>query len=355
MFGLSSSLNSPVQPVRQCEFARASLQRSLRRTGPEIKYFGFLRPEQKDVTSAIFAAAYEHWDASTLAPAKTRPRPQDSQPVGLQLLTWASGSPGFPLSLLTRFDEGTAEHEIMKKRKASFETQFPPSPATVQTGQAPRAGGRPDYSTETPLDLTRLLELATVSEVPDEVLARCAGRQNKPSLCITKKLDVWLGNETTEVLQLSAGELFGFNTGNFEERIVRGPVAYCPCCEENLRNALHACLMFWVSWTGEIAQEKAMLVWRLKDDFTVVSANKILHPLCEYLRKCITTQGIGELEIVDHVFAAKMFPAVRQHCATFNACYGIRFMLTMCPVNCYSSHVFLGHYSSVQAVLVEPP
>lgn len=45
---------------------------------------------------------------------------------------------------------------------------------------------------------------------------------SKPAIVISKTYDVYLGNLGTEDLELSAGELFGFNVGAFEMKIING-------------------------------------------------------------------------------------------------------------------------------------
>ena len=61
-------------------------------------------------------------------------------------------------------------------------------------------------------------------------LAFCQGKSGKPSILISKELDVYLGNlENTEIV-CPAGELFGFFTGAFESKIVKGAVAAALGC-----------------------------------------------------------------------------------------------------------------------------
>ena len=51
------------------------------------------------------------------------------------------------------------------------------------------------------------------------------GKNNKPSLLISKDFDIYLGNLTAEALSVSAGELFGFYTGSYESKIIQGDSA----------------------------------------------------------------------------------------------------------------------------------
>lgn len=53
-------------------------------------------------------------------------------------------------------------------------------------------------------------------------LATCPGRGNKPTIVVTKDFKIYLGNFTDNTLEVEAGELFAFNTGSFEVKLVRG-------------------------------------------------------------------------------------------------------------------------------------
>ena len=52
-------------------------------------------------------------------------------------------------------------------------------------------------------------------------LALCPGKANRPSILITKSFDIYLGNLNSEAMDVPCGELFGFNVGSFEMRIVK--------------------------------------------------------------------------------------------------------------------------------------
>lgn len=53
-------------------------------------------------------------------------------------------------------------------------------------------------------------------------MATIIGKATKPSIIIDKDYKVWVGNEHSEKLTVCGCELFGFNTGNYEERLVDG-------------------------------------------------------------------------------------------------------------------------------------
>lgn len=48
-------------------------------------------------------------------------------------------------------------------------------------------------------------------------LGSCAMRSGRPALVLTSTYDLWVGNTSDNVVNLDAGELFGFSTGNYEE------------------------------------------------------------------------------------------------------------------------------------------
>lgn len=63
-------------PARQCEFARASLERQLHGNygRPKVIYLGCLRSDQTDVQAELESLVYKHWDESDSAPPKSRPQ-----------------------------------------------------------------------------------------------------------------------------------------------------------------------------------------------------------------------------------------------------------------------------------------
>lgn len=50
--------------------------------------------------------------------------------------------------------------------------------------------------------------------------AECPAVGKKPAIAIGDDWSLWLGNLTDAQMELKAGELFGFNKGVFEEKIV---------------------------------------------------------------------------------------------------------------------------------------
>lgn len=55
-------------------------------------------------------------------------------------------------------------------------------------------------------------------------LAYCAGKGGRPSILISTSFEVYLGNLTNEELKLEPLDLFGFNTGQWEMKIIKGRV-----------------------------------------------------------------------------------------------------------------------------------
>lgn len=94
---------------------------------------------------------------------------------------------------------------------------------------------------------------------------------------------LYLGNLSEDTpLECSACELFGFGAGTFESRIVRG---------------------------GK--RDSVGLAWRLRSDIELISVQKKLNTLCGYLHELATRQGIGEVNIEDHVLKPKVHRATQ--------------------------------------------
>lgn len=105
--------------------------------------------------------------------------------------------------------------------------------------------------------------------------------QEEASHCHLRGLSLWLGNTSDSDSVVEPGELLGFGTGVFEEKVVSDPSA-----------------------------EKDVLPWRLSSDLSLVSSDRTLYPVCKFLRKLATEQGIGELEIEDHQLEPRYHAAV---------------------------------------------
>lgn len=108
-------------------------------------------------------------------------------------------------------------------------------------------------------------------------LAYVQGKGGRPSIVITQAFEIYLGNEDNAAMSLDAVELFGFNVGAFEQRVVRDASAF-----------------------------HAGVPWRLQNDFSLVAQDKTVWPLCSYLHHLVTQKGIAELAIEDHEITNKM-------------------------------------------------
>ena len=111
------------------------------------------------------------------------------------------------------------------------------------------------------------------------------GKTGKPSIVIDKSYNIWIGNESESVATWSGIELFGFNTGIFELKIVRG---------ENRRDV-------------------AGIAWRLYSDLDLVSWEKKITPVCRFMHSCAVSHGLADVAIMEHDIAPKMHPAVSRH------------------------------------------
>ena len=111
-------------------------------------------------------------------------------------------------------------------------------------------------------------------------LATITGKNGKPSIIIDNQMRIWLGNESDASQTWQAGELFGFNTGVFDFKIVRG---------NNKRDS-------------------AGVAWRLSSDLDLISWNKRIMPVCDFLHTCAVSHGLAEVGIPEHTLSPKMHP-----------------------------------------------
>ena len=111
---------------------------------------------------------------------------------------------------------------------------------------------------------------------PDR-LATIPGRNGKPSIIVDTNMRIFIGNEVSDSLELSGTELFGFNTGNYEVKLV----------DSDKRH------------TSGIA-------FRFTKDTDFIAENKVLMPICEFLHKCASARGLADVSIPDHVVSPKV-------------------------------------------------
>ena len=106
------------------------------------------------------------------------------------------------------------------------------------------------------------------------------GRSGKPSIIVDSDMQIFVGNEVSDSLELTGTELFGFNTGNFDQKVVDGG-----------------------------RRQPAGLAWRLKDDVDLVMFQKELMPVCKFLHRCATTMGLGDVTLADHEISPMLHAA----------------------------------------------
>ena len=156
-----------------------------------LKYYGVLRPDQKDMVPKLQAKIYDFWDQSSHAPPKTRGREEETRPPpAFALLGWSEDRAVWPRAVLDNFPEQSPQREELLKLKAEFDALVPalPSSARGTQGGAParpaaRASGSPDFSLDNgkkPLDVTRLLDLRALAA--QEFQARKDDRPDSESL-----------------------------------------------------------------------------------------------------------------------------------------------------------------------------
>ncbi len=109
-----------------------------------------------------------------------------------------------------------------------------------------------------------------------------SGKPGKPSIMISKGYKIFLGNETDAEQVHSAIELFGFNTGSFEFKIVRG---------NNKRDV-------------------SGIAWKLNSDIDMVLYERKVIPICKVLHLAAVNHGLAEIAINEHTLSPKIQRAV---------------------------------------------
>ncbi|CAK9045232.1 unnamed protein product [Durusdinium trenchii] len=274
------------------EFSQAVVEKTLER-GCNLMYYGLFREDaqHKKVLADLEFKVFRHWDSLDTSPPKTRPRPQSTLMVdNLHLLSCTAAGPIWPDALLTKFKAETTEHKELLALKDSFEREFPPPRDTSTTTSAsalpPRVSGLPDFTIEhgaKPIDVSRVVG-ASMSAPPgaSDRLALVAGKAGKPSILLDKEYNVWLGNDTDAAATWSGVELFGFNTGTYEVKIVRG---------DNKRDV-------------------AGIAWKVMSDVELVVFEKKPMAVCAFMHVCATTHGLADVGVLEHNVSPKLHPKV---------------------------------------------
>eukprot|EP00438_Fugacium_kawagutii_P007288 Skav235682 [mRNA] locus=scaffold280:19379:22054:+ [translate_table: standard] len=203
---------------------------------PGKEYVGFVKMHDganamQDISQALRTIVWNHWDSSSNAPPKVRPREgSDGDEAALapqlSVLAWRRGRPLWPDPLTFKFPEGTTEHSQMMSKREEFLNMFPAasesSSQATQSDAPLRVGGQCDFSVDNgakPLDWKQDVVLTAVKDSDFTVtrLGSVAMRANKPALVLTSDFDLWAGNSGDTQLNLEPGELFGFSTGQYED------------------------------------------------------------------------------------------------------------------------------------------
>ena len=174
---------------RFCEFGRAVAEIRLADPASPLRYLGFVKTKDsgepsafKDLVNSVRSKVWEHWDSSTMAPPKTRPREDAAAAApSLQLLAFQDGRPVFPEVLRSRFPVGTAEHAEVETMFEKFKEKFPqqPRPSAQPQGSAPRSGGLCDFSVnqgKMPVDPNRQVDLVPVKDADFQVRRTSVGQ-----------------------------------------------------------------------------------------------------------------------------------------------------------------------------------
>ena len=120
------------------------------------------------------------------------------------------------------------------------------------------------------------------------------GKSGKPSIMVSKGYKIFLGNETDSEMVFSGCELFGFNTGNFEYKIVR----------------------------GTSKRDVNGIAWKLNSDLDLVLHEKKPIPVCKFLHAAAVNRGIAEVAISEHTISPKLqHPSVHRLHIIFELCF----------------------------------
>ena len=129
--------------------------------------------------------------------------------------------------------------------------------------------------------------------------------RRRPAVAITADLSIWVGNTSDVDFSCEPGELIGFGTGGFEEKIIGGDLLSV-CFLVIFWNVLVSSPLSLWSTLGDPYAEKEVVPWRLRKDLDLVYYERQLLPLCQVLRKLAIEKGIAEIEIEDHVLKNRM-------------------------------------------------
>ena len=110
------------------------------------------------------------------------------------------------------------------------------------------------------------------------MLPALVGKSGKPSIIVSKGYKIFLGNETDGEAVFSGCELFGFHTGTFEYKIVRGT---------NKRDV-----------NG--------IAWKVNSDLDLALHEKKPVRVCKFLHTAAVNHCIAEVAISEHSLSPKL-------------------------------------------------
>ena len=127
--------------------------------------------------------------------------------------------------------------------------------------------------------------------------ATIPGRHGRPTVILDGNNCFWFGNESQEKLTISAMEVCGFNTGNFDYKIISGRL------------------------------DQNSVPWRLSSDLDLIvvvneDKSKSVMSVCQYLHLLASSKGLADVTLRDHDLKPKLLPPVpRAICCIFSTCH----------------------------------
>ena len=65
-----------------------------------------------------------------------------------------------------------------------------------------------------------------------------------------------------------------------------------------------------MAWPGLGDKEKAGLTWHLASDLSLVSHEKKLMSLADFIHKCCVVHGVASIDLLDHTLIQKEYPVL---------------------------------------------
>ena len=119
-------------------------------------------------------------------------------------------------------------------------------------------------------------------------------------------------------MSLDAMEVFGFNTGSHELKVVAGQGLYClvEFCQDWFQRmkvkVLNSNVFFHVVWMncyrGMGETELNGICFKFQSDLEFVSYQKKLYSIADFLHHACTVHGVAEVELANHQLIPKTYP-----------------------------------------------